>query len=431
MLMLSACSSDGSTSSTAASTVIATPTASATPSESATASPSPSPTLSGPAFTVSPASIGLHVDGVQAGAWPDSNLPVGSLRLWDNGTAWSQVESVRGRYNWTLLDTAVATAEDHGVDDIMLVLGSTPTWNATKVTVGDYPVPGAASAPKDYQAWDKFVSAAVERYAGRITAYQIWNEASLAMFWNGSPQRLAKMTKRAYDIIKHADPKATVVAASTTVRLAGAFDRFYPAYLAALADEGWPVDAFAAHLYPASRGDTDDRAAFIEQVNGALASAGAPDLPVWDTELNYGLAGPGPKNPLQQISGSKARDWVVETAMDSLHLGISRTYWYIWTAQPYPLLGMQLTNDSGAAAGLRVVDQWTLGADWQGCEETGTVVACHLIKKGVPAIIAWSTGDDVGWTPPEGFVQACTTAKECLPINGSVLLSATPQRITE
>ena len=48
------------------------------------------------------------------------------------------------------------------------------------------------------------------------------------MFWNGSPEQMAELTKRAYDIIKAEDPKATVVAASTTVRLAGAFYPLLP-----------------------------------------------------------------------------------------------------------------------------------------------------------------------------------------------------------
>ena len=59
-------------------------------------------------------------------------------------------------------------------------------------------------------------------------------------------------------------------------------------------------------MYPTSKGSTDARAAFITQVVDALEAAGAPDLPVWDTELNYGLAGPGPKYPRQTIDGLRS-----------------------------------------------------------------------------------------------------------------------------
>ncbi len=371
----------------------------------------------------------MHVAGVQDGAWPDANVPFGSLRLWDSGTSWSQVETVKGTYNWALLDSAVATAESQGVKDILLVLGSTPTWNAKKVSPGDYPVPGAASAPRDLDAWDEFVTAVVKRYKGRITSYQIWNEASLAMFWNGKPELMADLTKRAYDIIKARDPEATVVAASTTVRLDGAFDRFFPDYLAALAEYDWPVDVLAAHMYPSSRGSTDARAAFIEQVSDAITAAGAPELPVWDTELNYGLAGPGPSNPLQTIAGPRARNWVVQTTLDSLALGISRTYWYIWTPEPYALLGMQLTNGSGAVRGLRVVDQWLVGGTTTGCALDGLVTSCPVEKNGVPSLIAWSVDGTTTYEPPAGFTEVCTAANTCAPVESPLTIGETPVRL--
>lgn len=433
--LLAGCSGDGDaadpTPSAAGSS--AAPSSTPAPSPSASASPSPSPSAA-PSATGDPVRIpatvtGLHVAGVQDGAWPDDNVPFGALRLWDNGTAWSQIETVKGSYNWALVDRAVANAEKQGVKDILMVLGSTPTWNAKRIVPGDYPVPGAASAPKSVAAWDAFVTQVVKRYKGRITSYQIWNEASLVMFWDGTPEAMADLTKRAYDIIKKEDPKARVVAASTTVRLAGAFDRFFPNYLAALAELDWPVDVFAAHMYPTSKGSTDARAAFITQVVDALEAAGAPDLPVWDTELNYGLAGPGPKYPRQTIDGAKARDWVVQTTFDSLALGIARTYWYIWTPEPYPLLGMQLTDASAAAKGLRVVDQWIVGGTTTGCADDGSVTSCPVEKNGVPSLIAWADDQSGTLTAPAGLTQVCTTANRCSPIEGPLQITETPVRL--
>jgi polysaccharide biosynthesis protein PslG len=432
--LMAGCQSSGPEPAASGSTAPASPAATAPTSASAVPSASPSPSTSattpaGPAVKVPAAVTGMHVAGVQAGAWPDSNVPFGTLRLWDSGTAWSQVEATKGRYDWTSLDRAVATAERHKVSDILLVLGSTPTWNAQKVGAADYPVPGAASPPRSVAAWDAFVKAVVTRYKGRITSYEVWNEASLRMFWNGSPEKLAELTKRAADIIHEYDPKALVVAASTTARLPGAFDHFFPRYLAALGKAGWPVDVFAAHLYPNSTGDTDTRSGYITQVKDALAAAGAPDLPIWDTELNYGLAGPGPTNPLQTIGGARARDWVVQTAFDSLAQGIARTYWYIWTPQPYPLLGMQLTNDSGAVKGLRVVEQWIVGGTTTGCTDDGSVVSCAVEKNGVPSVVAWAKDTAGTITAPAGLAQACTTANQCTPITGPVDLGETPVRL--
>lgn len=430
LMLLAACSSgDTGSSASGSATAVTTASPSSSVSASASASASASPTPTAPATRVPATTIGMHVAGVQDGAWPDSNVPFGALRLWDSGTAWSQVESTKGVYNWTSLDRAVKNAEAHKVKNVLLVLGSTPTWNAKKVTATDYPVPGAASAPKSLTAWDSFVRAVATRYKGRIAAYQVWNEASLGMFWNGSPELMAELTKRAYDIIKDVDPKATVVAASTTVRLEGAFTRFFSRYLAALAELDWPVDVFAAHLYPNSKGDTDTRRGYIGDVQDALATAGAPDKPVWDTELNYGLAGPGTDNPHQTISGAKARDWVVQTMFDSLAAGIARTYWYIWTPQAYPLLGLQLTNDSGGAVGLRVFKQWAVGAKTTGCTTDGSIVQCPFDRDGAASIVAWAQDGEQLLTAPDGFTQVCTTANRCTAIDGPVALRATPVRL--
>ncbi len=434
VVLLSACGSGGPSTSTGSSAPASpsispstSPSLGDTPSGSASASAAPTPAVTPQPIDAS--IIGLHVAGVQDGAWPDANVPIGSLRLWDSGTGWGQIETSPGRYSWAQLDEAVANAEEHGVTDILLVLGTTPAWNARRIVVGDYPAPGAASAPKDVDAWDDYVAAVVDRYRGRISSYQVWNEASLSMFWDGTPRQMADLTDRAYRIIKAADPEATVVAASTTVRLEGAFDRFFVRYLEALRELDWPVDAFSAHLYPASRGTTDDRAAFVAQVSDTLAAAGAPDLPVWDTELNYGLAGPGAQNPRQTIVGSRARDWVVETTMDSLALGIARTYWYIWTPSPYELLGMQLTDSSGAVTGLRVVDQWLVGGELGACTQVDGIASCAVTKNGVPALIAWSLDGPAALAPPEGFTEVCHTDNECTEAAGVIELDETPVRL--
>ncbi len=119
----------------------------------------------------------------------------------------------------------------------------------------------------------------------------------------------------------------------------------------------------------------------------------------------------------------------MQTTFDSLALGISRTYWYIWTPEPYPLLGLQLTDNSAAVKGLRVVNQWIVRATTTGCSSDGAVTSCSVEKNGVPSVIAWA--DDVSgtFTAPAGMTQVCTTANRCSPIGGPVELTETPVRL--
>ncbi len=380
-------------------------------SSSGGATPSGSAAPTTPANTVPASLIGMQVEGVEGESWPSA--PFGSLRLWDNGTAWSQIELKKGVYKWDNLDHAVANAQAKGMTDILEVLGTTPTWAASKVSKGEYPpYPGAASAPKDLTDWDNWVTAVVTKYKGQITAYEIWNEANLKMFYNGSPAKMAEMTKRAYDIIKKIDPAAKVVAASPALRLKSAVDRFYPAYLKELAAMNWPIDALAIHTYPDAKGDPAARGVIIKGIKDVITAAGAPaTLELWDTELNYGLAGLG--LPKTDITGAKAAGFIVRTYVDDLRYGVNRSYWYIWTQTPKEWLGVQAYPGSEAEQGFFALDNWVTGASYDGCTENGNAVTCNFSKAGAKWIVAWAETGTAQYTAPEGTQLVCDPLANC------------------
>ncbi len=374
--------------------------------------------------------VGMQIEGEEVEAW--SSAPFGALRLWDNGTAWSQIETSKGVYHWKNLDGALANAKSKGMKDILMVLGTTPTWAASKVTTPVYPpYPGANSAPKNMADWDTWVREVVTRYKGQITSYEIWNEANLKEFFNGTPAQLAEMTKRAYDIIKANDPAAKVVSASPALRLQSAFDRFYATYLSELAKLNWPVDVLAMHTYPKADGDPVARGKLIEMAKKVITDSGAPaDMPVWDTELNYGLAGPGAL-PKQKITGLKAAGWVVRTYIDNLRYGVERSYWYIWTQKPYPLLGIQAYPGSPAEQGFFAVENWVVGSSFGGCTETGNVVTCNFTRAGQKSIVAWANTGTAPYSAPAGSTLVCDPAAKCSPVpaGSQLTLTEVPVRI--
>ena len=153
-------------------------------------------------------------------------------------------------------------------------------------------------------------------------------------------------------------------------------------------------------------------------------------MPVWDTELNYGLAGPGDV-PRGEIVGDQATSWVVRTYLDSMRFGVGRTYFYIWTPEPYELLGMQMTNDSGAAAGLRVVSDWLVGGEWGGCEVSGLVNMCVVRKDGEVSELLWADfGEGQVSGLPEG-AEACTALGACQLVgeDESIVVDDVPVRV--
>jgi len=306
-------------------------------------------------------------------------------RLWDMKVSWRDINPAPGVFDWTILDRRVAQVESWGGRPL-LVLGLTPQWAAKDPSVGD-PRWGAGSAspPANVDAWSAYVSAVADRYGGRIGAYEVWNEANLRTFWTGSAKDMAVLTKAARDAIKASVPAATVLAPSVTTRLSSGA-RFTTAFIEAIGvemrDPTAVFDAWAIHSYPAGNagvsfdGDCnadpltgekpDDcidgrstKAAAQQRVRDvrlwqqAVITAGGGLspwllLPIWDTEINYGLAGPG-IIPGVDWTQDQAIDLISYTVGDSAALGIDNIFWYEFTAEPFDLLGVQMTPGSPVA----------------------------------------------------------------------------------
>ena len=262
----------------------------------------------GPGLPIPAAAFGQHIGGIAQSAPADIQLT--SVRLWDAGVRWDQIETARDQYDWTALDAAVDNARAAGATDILYVLGSTPRWAARNPDLPGLYGPGSTSLPADPEDYLDFVREVAQRYKGRITAYQIWNEANTRSFYEGDWTALAQLTRRAHDAIKITDPSALVVAASSTVIPDDLFatESFFVRYARALHKAGDPVDAMAVHLYPVdTTKGPDARVASIRAAQRVLNKVGI-DRPLWDTEVNYGdrragyaadRAGPGHRRHLR------------------------------------------------------------------------------------------------------------------------------------
>ena len=375
---------------------------------------------------VVPASLfGMTVANAEFGAWP--NIPVGAYRVWDNQATWSQMEPAQGTYDWTNLRNTINTARDNGVTDILMVLAGTPAWASDDPASGGLAgvLPGAAGIPRDLTWWDNWVNAVVDNFGTQISSYQIWNEANLSTFSTASPAEMATLTKRAYDIIKRKDPSALVVAPSTGTRLGGPFKKWYPAYLRSLKQLGWPVDVWAVHTYPASLGTPVDRAKLAKMYRQVLNQEGAPNLPIWDTENNFGLKGPGPQNPDVDIEGVKAGQWVARTYLDALDLGMSRVYWYRWESLN-DLWGIQMYTDTVGAQAYKTLEGWLVGATYRGCSTARGKTKCSFTRDGNPfAVIYTQNSAPARFTGLSGS-QVCKLDGTCEGFSGSALVTAGP-----
>lgn len=369
-------------------------------------------------------SIGIHpgTNPVEIGA-----TGAGSWRLWDTGTAWRDIETSRGVYNWGTLDSWVSRANAVGIADIMYVFGTTPIWavdpSATtyqESTSHGWRGSGSAKPPRlsDYQS---FVQALVDRYRGRITSYEVWNEANLKPYWVGTPARMAELTKIAFDVINNpqtGDPSAQVLAASTTVR-GTKFSGFYPKYLKELKKRRWPIDAYTGHFYPDRTAKPYKRILLFKKFRFALKRAKAAKRPIWDTEVNYGLRG-------YEVPQSKIAAYVGQSFLESRKQKIARTYWYIWgpeiVYEGTPLLGVTIKSGTTGADAFAQISTWLSDTAMSKCLTKSRLNYCRFDKADARQTIAWTHFGTAKIRVPTFATTACTLNGKCKSVRPKSLI---------
>jgi hypothetical protein len=368
----------------------------------------PTSVLSAPAGPVITSDqFGLHIPDVNG---PIPTLPFAWLRLWDAKTGWEPLEQSRGTYYWQWIDDSVSFAEARGLK-IAYVFGDTPAWAG----------PSSAFPPTQLSEFQRYVNAVVSRYGNRIHSYEVWNEPNLNSPMSKEVANLVDMTLALGSAVDRWAPASLVLTPSTTMRTDATVYPFYTDYLLPLAARGWPVDGFNVHTYPRAAEGPLVRAAQVSQFKQMLALAKAPALPVWDTEVNYGLA--GLQEPKRAIEPPFSSGYLSQTFLDSVRLGITQTDWYLWFPRDYALLGIQttpFTTETNAAW------TWTynqlVGSRLRACYDSTEAVACGFERNGENFVIAWSpAGAQVRIEVPAGLNRQCGISGACSGITGGAV----------
>jgi len=124
--------------------------------------------------------------------------------------SWADVEPAQGQYRWELWQPLVEEAASRNLRIIAVLENAPARAKATK----DQSFPGAP--PREPAAFAVFAEEAAERFRGRITAYQIWDEPNLGAHWGSdgvSPAAYTALLSAGYAGIRRGDPGAVVLAA--------------------------------------------------------------------------------------------------------------------------------------------------------------------------------------------------------------------------
>jgi Cellulase (glycosyl hydrolase family 5) len=158
------------------------------------------------------AQTGVVIDGPQGLSLQSVNemagLGVGWVRVF---AAWNIFEPNRGHLNEPELDSLETglAALPKGTKVIVDVV-NTPAWESGSSN--------PAMPPRDPADYARFAGALAKRFAGRVAAWEIWNEEDASLWWASGPDPAAytALLKAAYPAIKSVDLSATVVLGGLT-----------------------------------------------------------------------------------------------------------------------------------------------------------------------------------------------------------------------
>ena len=204
----------------------------------------PPPVTPAPVGGIQPSFFGFQC-GTGSGScpgesWPNSIAQPGTLRLWDAGVDWNDVETSVGQYNFSTLDGWLDTIAAQNKASVWAVpvnviytFGFVACVEASS-TSGETPK-GCIYPPNDFsnslagsQSFNNFATALVQHCspAGNcvkdlIKNYEMWNEPNNSTFWHDTSAtgelEIYRMVYPAVKIIRDNVPNAVIMTMASTV----------------------------------------------------------------------------------------------------------------------------------------------------------------------------------------------------------------------
>ena len=336
--------------------------------------------------------------------WPPTDgdghvATLGAIRLWDDKVKWGQINTAKGVYDWSTLDSYISMAQAQKLD-ILYTFGDTPEFDGTipKLPVHCVsPTAYSCSPPNDVNSdgtgtdkdFSDFVTALVNRYKGEIAYYELWNEPDCSCYFAGTQAQMVRMNQDAASIIRSHDTAAKLLSPSGHV---WSMTTWFNAYISA--GGGPTFDIVNMHM----RGNgtlnltPENFLTTYSNIEADLVTEKMDKLPLWDSE--HGIkASEGLTDP-DELAGYAAREVILRAG-----IGLPRQYLYSWDDNaPIGLQG----NEGGTA--WDTVAGWLIGQTISPCTAKGTVYTCSV---GVDQLV-WDTAQSCS----KGI---CTTSKYTFP----------------
>lgn len=304
--------------------------------------PLPPPDLSGvqPAFTPAQATLGealgianqLAFDARRAGQL--DRLDALGVHLVRRDFLWQDLEPAAGRFDFAAEDAAVDDSVARGLHTIGILAYDAP-WAAPD---------GDPATPPDPARFAAFAEATARHFAGRVDAWEIWNEPNVGYrFWKPREDgaAYARLLAAASAAVKRGNPRATVLLGGLFYHYEGivtdAATFLEDAFTADPRLGRW-FDVLALHPYPhyppqappeADDGREQPVALMLARMRALLDYYGAP-RPIWVTEYGWPVYG--------AVDEAAQARYLVRGAVEALAAGAERACVYTLDDGPNPTM---------------------------------------------------------------------------------------------
>lgn len=263
-------------------------------------------------------SVTMEFFGVNAGLYNDADyqsecdeLIAAGVKWVRMSPDWGRIETARGVYDTAFLDKCddIVNRLTAGGVNILWVTAYTAPWASS--------MPGDPKAkfykPANWSDWGNYVNFIAQRYQGKISYWEVWNEPDGGTFWKSTVQDYATLLQTASVQLRQVDVTNHILIGGFTGNGAG----FLSTLLNDSAVAGY-FDIMNYHAYV----DSPNMVARYNEFTGVMSSKGIANKVIWITETGYSSGG----TPSLEVTKA---DWVDQTRYTHFSMpNIEKIFWY-------------------------------------------------------------------------------------------------------
>lgn len=350
--------------------------------------------------------FGIHLNKLgRHNSWPSFAPDV--VRLWDTGTTWHDLQPRDGRIDWRgnphaqRLSYFSDHVRRHSRDAaLMMTLSMTPTWASAQGDNGACATSGygerSCMPPADPEAWRRFVREVARRFdGGRVSLWEVWNEADVPTHWLGTPQQMVELVRIAAEETRKADPRSLIIGPNVTTNGLHFLHNFL------LAGGGRHIDGVSIHAYLGY--GAAQAMSRLRNVREMLRSHGL-NLPIWNTESNTACG--GDPDVATRVFCEKTHDeTVLQSALLHAAQGMANFTFYTWEGAQGEVGGASMAqadfrSNTRLGSLYEELARWMRGAWLRPLPPApGPVTRVQWRKDGRQCVVAWTQAGVVKVSP--------------------------------